>query len=158
MARELITSWGDYQSAVDRVLAMAEESLLVYGGDLLELKLDSTPRLNLLRRLANQSPRTKIQIALRNGEPLKRENPRFLEFLRTFSDLVSVRQTASSVSHLKDTLIIVDGKYGLIRFHEDQARSKLLIDEVDELAPYLRRFEELWGEHGEEISGSTLGL
>lgn len=158
MARELITSWGDYQSAVDRILAMAEESLAIYGGDLQELKLDSTSRLDLVRRLANQSARDGLRLALRNGEPLKRENPRFMELLRTFSHVVSVRQTASSVSHLRDSLIIVDGKHGLIRFHEDQPRSKLLIDEVEELAPYIRRFDELWDEHGEAISGSTLGL
>jgi hypothetical protein len=55
-------------------------------------------------------------------------------------------------------MIIVDGKHGLIRFERDMPRSKLLIDEADELRPYLTRFEEIWTEGGVRITNSVTGL
>lgn len=55
-------------------------------------------------------------------------------------------------------MILVDGRHGLIRFDLEQARSKLLIDETEELHPYYRRFEEIWSEQAEEITATTLGL
>jgi hypothetical protein len=41
MARELITSWADYQTAIDRLLAIATHHICVYDEDLVMLKLDS---------------------------------------------------------------------------------------------------------------------
>jgi hypothetical protein len=41
MARELITSWADYQAAIDRLLAIATHHICVYDEDLVMLKLDS---------------------------------------------------------------------------------------------------------------------
>ncbi len=55
-------------------------------------------------------------------------------------------------------MIIADGKHGLIRFERDMPRSKLLIDEADELRPYLARFEEIWTEGGVRITHSVTGL
>ena len=55
-------------------------------------------------------------------------------------------------------MIIVDDKHGLIRFERDMPRSKLLIDEGNELRPYLEKFRAIWTEGGERISSSTLGL
>jgi hypothetical protein len=55
-------------------------------------------------------------------------------------------------------MVLIDGKHALIRFDREQARSKLLIDEAEELRPYLNRFEEIWAEGGEMLSSNTLGL
>lgn len=55
-------------------------------------------------------------------------------------------------------MILVDEKYALIRFERDLPRSKLLIDEPDEVRPYLSRFKEIWAEGGEPVSSTTLGL
>jgi hypothetical protein len=55
-------------------------------------------------------------------------------------------------------MVIVDDKHALIRFERDLPRSKLLVDEADELRPYLIRFREIWSEGGEGLTTSTLGL
>jgi hypothetical protein len=62
------------------------------------------------------------------------------------------------LAHLRDCMIIVDGKHALIRFDRDQARSKLLIDEADELRPYIARFDEIWSAGGEPVRATALGL
>ena len=62
------------------------------------------------------------------------------------------------MAHLRDSMLIIDDKHALIRFERDLPRSKLLVDEIDELKPYLNRFSELVSAGGEPIRTSTLGL
>ena len=158
MARELITSWGDYQAAIDRLLAMATESIFIYDQDLGQLKLDSATRLDQLRRILSAGQRDALQIALRNADPLRRQHPALLGLLSTYCHIAAAHQTPEQLAHLRDCMILVDNKHGLIRFEQEQPRSKLLIDETDELKPYLTRFAELLAEGGEQVSSTTLGL
>jgi hypothetical protein len=153
MARELITTWSDYQAAVERLLAMACREILIYDEDLGALKLDSAPH---LQRVIKDGGR--LQIALRNADLLRQRQPQLLNLLSLFSHRAAAQQTPEHLSHLRDNMILVDGKHGLIRFDRDQARSKLLVNEVDELRPYASRFTEIWSASGDPVSTTTLGL
>ena len=55
-------------------------------------------------------------------------------------------------------MFIVDGQHALIRFHQDNVRSKRLDDDSNECQPYSQRFAEILREGGEQISATTLGL
>lgn len=158
MARELFTSWGEYQSAIDRLLALAEWEIRIYDQDMIELKLDSSPRLYHLKRLLQANRPDSIQCALRNFEPLKCDCPRLMHLLADYTHGMTIQQTPEHLGHLRDAMILVDGQHGLIRFDREQPRSKLLIGESEELLPYLRRFEEIWNEGGTPLSITTLGL
>lgn len=158
MARELITSWSDYQAAIDRLLAMASETICIYDQDLGQLKLDSAPRLEQLRRILRHGQCDALQIAVRNADALRRQHPALLGLLSTYSHIAAARQTPEQLAHLRDSMILVDNKHGLIRFEQEQPRSKLLVDEPDELKPHLTRFAELLAEGGEQVSRTTLGL
>lgn len=158
MARELITTWSDYQAAIDRLLAIASQKICIYDEDLGQLKLESQTRLNELKRVMHGSHREALRIALRNAALFRREHPLLCTLLSTYSHQAMAQQTPEQIAHLRDSMILVDGRHALIRFDRDQARSKLLIDEADELRPYLTRFEEIWAEGGESVSSTTLGL
>lgn len=158
MARELITSWTDYQTAIDRLLAIASQKIWIYDEDLVTLKLDTAPRLAHLKRLLAGPHSDVLRIALRNGSPLRHQHPLLQNLLTTYSHVTAAQETPAQLAHLRDSMIIVDDKYGLIRFERDMARSKLLIDEADELRPYLLKFREIWAEGGERITNSTAGL
>ncbi|MCB4359217.1 DUF7931 domain-containing protein [Quatrionicoccus australiensis] len=159
MARELITSWGDYQSAIDRLLSMAEHRICIYDEDLAQLRLESSGRHSILKHLLRAENSTaSIRLALRNGEPLRRQNPLTMGLLASFDHKISALETPPGLAHLRDSMILVDDRYGLIRFERDLPRSKLLIDEPEELRSYLTRFEEIWREEGSSISATTLGL
>lgn len=158
MARELTTSWQDYQSAIDRLLAIATEKLRIYDDDLLMIKPDTPARHTQLQRLLHAGHREALQIALRHGSTLSRDNPGLLKLLSTYGHIAAARQTPEHLAHLRDCMILVDDRHGLIRFDRDQARSKLLIDEPDEISTYARRFSEIWNEGEHEISTTTLGL
>ncbi|MDP2880942.1 MAG: hypothetical protein Q8N89_05115 [Azonexus sp.] len=158
MARELITSWADYQLALDRLLAIACHKISIYDEDLVTLKLESAPRLIHIKRLLQSEQGDSLQIAVRNGGPTRQKHPLLLSQLSTFGHRAAARETPPQLAHLRDSMILVDDKHALIRFERDMPRGKLLIDEIDELHPYLTRFKEIWSEGGESISSTTLGL
>jgi len=158
MARELITSWGDYQSAIDRLLASATQKIWIYDEDLTTLQLESVSRHEILRRIAHTGCSDAVQIAVRNATPIRERQPRLLNLLSLYSHSASLQATPEQLAHLRDSMILVDERHALIRFDRDQARSKLLIDEADEIRPYLKRFTEIWTEGGEGFSSTTLGL
>lgn len=158
MARELITSWADYQMALDRLLAIACHKISIYDEDLVALKLESAPRLLHIKRVLQAGEPNTLQIAVRNAGPIRQKNPQLLNQLATYGHLATARQTPPQLAHLRDSMILVDDKHALIRFERDQPRSKLLIDEIDEVRPYLTRFKEIWSEGGEGVTSTALGL
>jgi hypothetical protein len=158
MARELITSWADYQMALDRLLAFACHKISIYDEDLVSLKLESAPRLLHIKRVLQAGQDDALQIAVRNAGPVRQKNPLLLSQLTTFGHRASAHEMPPQLAHLRDSMILVDDKHALIRFERDMPRSKLLIDEIDELRPYLARFREIWSEGGENIASTALGL
>jgi hypothetical protein len=158
MARELITSWTDYQMALDRLLAIACHKISIYDEDLAALKLDSAPRLLHIKRVLMAGQDNALQIAVRNAGPMRQNNPLLLNQITAFSHCASAHETPPHLAHLRDSMILVDDKYALIRFERDLARSKFLIDEIDEVRPYLTRFKEIWSEGGESVASTALGL
>lgn len=156
MARELITTWSDYQTAVERLLAMACREILIYDEDISGLRLNVPLNLPHLQRVLKDGGG--MRIALRNADPLRQHQPQLLNLLSLFSHRAAAQQTPEHLSHLRDSMVLVDGKHGLIRFDRDQARSKLLVDEIDELQPYAMRFAEIWSAGGDPVSPTAFGL
>ena len=158
MARELITSWQDYQTAIDRLLFMACQKICIYDEDLGQLKLESALRLHQIKRILRAGHKESLQIIVRNAERLHNQSPLLIKLLSDFSHLATAQQSPPNMAHLRDSMLIIDDKHALIRFERDLPRSKLLVDEIDELKPYLNRFAELSAAGGEPIRTSTLGL
>lgn len=158
MSRELITSWSDYQIAIDRVLSLAHKRICIYDEDLVQLHFESPARIAILKLVLSEEKHDCLRIALRNSASLQQHQPLLRNLLKTFSHNSAVQQTPEQLGHLRDSIILVDDAHALIRFDRDQARGKLLIDESDEVMPYRRRFEEIWTEGGTPVSATTLGL
>jgi len=158
MARTLITSWSDCRLAVDQLLALAQHEIRVVDQDLGLLGLSSRETLAHLRRFLANKRQPCIRIALRDGAALSARAPLFTELLVTHGHLVSVQQTPEHLAGLRDAMVLIDDRHGLVRFDRDQPRAKLLIEEIDDLQPYVHRFDELWTEGGIPLSPRPLGL
>ena len=159
MSRELFTTWSDYQSAIDRLLALAAGRIWIYDEDLGMLHLENPERIEMLKRPLAVAPHDCLRIAVRNSKSLQQQRqPLLQQLLTTHSHNAAVQQTPEQLGHLRDSMILVDGGHALIRFDRDQPRCKLLIDEPEEVMPYRRRFEEIWAEGGTPVSATTLGL
>ena len=93
MTRELITSWGDYQTAIDRLLAVAGQKICIYDEDLSQFKLESTLRLAQIKRVLHSGHKESLQIILRNADILRNRSPDLLKLLSNFSHLASAQQS-----------------------------------------------------------------
>lgn len=108
MARELITSWTDYQMAIDRLLAIASHKILIYDEDLSMLKLESAPRRGQIKRILLSGQGDVLKIAVRNASPLRQQHPQFQNLLSTYGHLAKAQETPPQLAHLRDSMILVD--------------------------------------------------
>ena len=158
MSAELITSWTEHDSALQRILLLAAQTFRVFDDDLARLKLERSDNAELLRGFLAAGGQRSLQIVLRNAEPLRRINPRLMELLATYPQNMTIIECAPHVASLADSLFIVDDRHALVRFSKDYPRARIIIDDATECAPYVQRFAEIINEGGEQISATTLGL
>lgn len=153
----LMTSWGEYEAAIGQVLSRVSHSLAVFDRDLVSLKLEVPERSEALAAFLRQ-PRATLRIAVQSSRPVLQHNPRLLALLRLYAHGFQLVETPPHLANLGDSLFLADGENAVIRFHHDQARSKVIVDDAEACKPYCKRFEEIWNEGGTPLSATTLGL
>ncbi len=153
-----MTSWGEYQSAIDRLLPFAAQELRIYDQDLSKLGLESSERCDKLRQLVLSGKGICIKIAVRDANYFRNHAPRLFQLLQNFGHRMSLQETPENLAHLRDGMMIADDCHALILFDQEQARSKLVTDDPEETRPYLYRFEEIWQAGCRPVSASTIGL
>ncbi len=158
MSSELLTSWAEHDSFLHKVLLLATQSLQVFDEDLSKLKLERPDNAEALRQFLSADRANRLQIVVKNAEPLRRESPRLMKLLTTYPQNMIIFECPPHLASLDDAIFIADEKHALIRFHKDHARAKGIIDDVEECRPYAHRHDEILREGGEQVSATTLGL
>lgn len=158
MTRTLITTWHEHDESLETVLKQASRSLRIFDEDLTRLKLERPLAADVLHRFIMADSRNRIQIILRNTEPFQRQSPRLMKLFTQYPQSMEVFRCPEHLASLSDSLFLADEHHGLIRFHRDNVRSKVILDDRDECLPYIKRFEELLLEGGERITAIPLGL
>ncbi len=158
MSRELIESWTDYALAAERLLMMAKHRLQIYDEDLRALKLGSDDHLSALSTLLAGHGDQPLCIALREASYFETHCPRLKNLFTTWGHRVEIRQAPSSLAHLRDNILIVDGIHALVRLEKSLPRSVLIIDQPEAVAPYAKRFSEIWQESETNLLKKPLGL
>jgi len=158
MPSKLITTWSEYESATQKILALVTHTLRIFDENLSTLKLDRPERTAALREFLNANPKHSLQIAVQDATPLRLHSPRLMALLVTYSHNLQIIECPPHLAVLSDSLILADGKHGVVRFHKTQARGKAIIDDIEECAPYLLRHEQILAEGGTPVIGRSLGL
>ena len=158
MSSELITSWGEHDAALNKILALATNSLWIFDEDLSRLKLGRSDTIELLRQFLDNGRENGLRILLQNTEALRRDHPRLMELLASRPQNMTIIECPPQLADLKDSMVIADDQHALIRIHKDHARSRVILDSAKDCAPYVKRFEEILNEGGEPIGATTLGL
>lgn len=158
MSSELITSWGEHDAALRKMLSLASRSICIFDGDLSKLKLGQSEPTELLRRFFDAGRQNNLSMVLQDTEHLRRDQPRLMELLAIRPQNMTIIQCPSQLLELKDSMVIIDGRHALIRIHKDHARSRVIFDSDEDCAPYVKRFEEILNEGGEPVGATTLGL
>jgi len=147
-----------YVAAIDAVLAVTQQSLCVFDGDMVRMGLEQPARCESLGHILASSGDHPLRIVVHDRKPLERASPRLLKLLQRHPDRMEVRQTPKSLRHLADCFLLGDARHGVVRFHAQQPRGKLFLDDVDATLPWQMRFDELWEAATSGISATRLGL
>lgn len=157
-AYTLLTSESGYRRACDTVLGRAEHEILIFDRDLVALRLEEKARLEALTSFLQMDSLRRIRVVLHDPGPVERNAPRLMQFIVRFSHVVHVRQSPDNLRHLADTHVLADEGHGVRRFHADQPRSALILDDPAYINPWRQRFEELWELSDPCLSINTTGL
>lgn len=158
MPTKLITTWAEYESAVQDILTLATHKLRIFDENLSALKLERPDRLALLRQFLSAGPERSMQIAVLDAEHLRNNCPRLMQLLAAHAHNLKIVECPPHLSTLSDSLIIADGQHGVVRFHKDHARAKAIVSDAEACAPYQQRYDQILEEGGTPITATTLGL
>lgn len=158
MSRNLLLSWGDLQQARHTTLSRAVDDIAIFDRDLSRFPLGSREIDAVLRQLLAASPNVRLRIALHDTTRAAMTQPRLMALLQRFEHAITIRETPENLRQLTDEMLVADARDAVIHFQFDQPRGKHIVDDPNEIQPYLRRFEDLWAECGPPISTTSLGL
>jgi hypothetical protein len=158
MNTQLITSWSEHDSHLQQILGLATKTLCIFDQDLSKLRLEQPDKIESLRRLLSASRQNLVTVFVRNAEPIRRDCPRLMKLLSTYPQTMTLFECPSHLSSLSDSMLIADDRHALVRFHDDHARCKAILDNTDECVPYVVRLKEIAKEGGEQVFPTPLGL
>ena len=145
-------------AAIDELIGMARHKLQVFDVDLSQTGWETAARAAHLAALLRRAPAVRIDIILHDTRWLQGSCPRLTNLLRQYSYAITVYQTGQEAKVAMDPLLIVDGRHYLHRFHIDQPRAVLVIENPQQTSPLATRFEEIWATGEPGMAGTVLGL
>ena len=78
--------------------------------------------------------------------------------MRRFSHAVAIHETEPHAKGVYDPFAMADERDHLHRFHYDDSRALLVLDDPAGRTRLAQRFEELWAASAPAVSATTLGL
>lgn len=147
-----------YQQAIDSVFSAAKKALCIFDADIKDLELDRRARADAIAVFLSGGRDRSLRIVLHDLDRLTRYSPRLMALLKRYSHGFSIRQTPEPLRNVADAFILADGTSGVIRFHADHFRGKILLDHPVEIHEWQQRFEELWRESTPGAPATHIGL
>lgn len=148
----------EYISALDLVIASAEEKLLIFDQDFSTGDYASIKRYDAIKSFLNKAPTTELIVILQTADFFTSQCPRLFDLLSVYGHKMTVYETNSRAKVAKDCFILADNKHYIRRFHIDQARFKFMLDDEETTSSLANRFDELLQETTHQITVSKLGL
>lgn len=145
-------------AAIDTLIALARKTLRVFDTDLSQMGWNAPGRAAALSAFLRSSQDARVQIIVHDTRWLESACPRLLAVYRQWTTSVTIYRTGEAARAVMDPLVIVDDVHFLHRFHRDQPRATLAIDEPTLARPLVRRFEEIWATGESGIGATVLGL
>lgn len=157
MMRKL-TSTKEACAAVDQVWSSATRSVRVFDIDLQDGGYASPGRYELMRRFLLASRNNRVQIAVHDIDYIARRCARVMTLLRQFPYAVEIHQTLPAARHVADTFIVADKTSYWRRYHYEDARSELVMNDETGAELLARRFGEIWELSEPAVSATVLGI
>jgi hypothetical protein len=149
---------GEFQQAVDRLLAQPGRELRIFDPDLAALRANSPGRVAQLEQFLRGSRTRRIQIAVHRTEHIARRCPRMMGLLKLFNHAIQINQTHEEIRSLQDAFIVLDANHYLRRPVAEHFRGALGLHDETEALGMRSRFSEIWAASYPGVSSTTVGL
>lgn len=153
-----IESEAGFRQAIDEVIPLAEKEIRVFSGDLTRMAPEEPERVAALESFLAGDRQRRLRIVVHDPEPMAKHMPRFVDLAVRRGHMIEVRQTPENLRSLADRFLLADDRHGVVRFHVDHARGKLVLFDPKELGPWQQRFQDLWLASTPCSPSTTLGL
>lgn len=151
-------SEAEFLAALDLVIANASREIRLFDQDLACMKLNDKGRAERLAQFLSASPTRRLYVVLHRDEHVAKHCPRLRNLISRFPNAIEVRETSAELKHVADSFLLADQAHGVIRFHHDHARGKLLQFTADTIRPWWQRFDELWRHAAPCLAPTQVGL
>jgi hypothetical protein len=147
----------EYEAAIDTLLARTGRKLRIFERQLGK-GYNSARRHELLRHFLLVGRGHLVQIVVHDAANLQRDCPRMITLLRQFSDSISIHETEPQAKGVYDPFSVMDERDYVHRFHYDNARGLLGLDDPQGALGFVHRFAEIWEASVPAAAATTLGL
>ncbi|MCC7326055.1 MAG: hypothetical protein IT521_04540 [Burkholderiales bacterium] len=145
-------------AAIDELIDLAQHRLQIFDVDLSQCGWQTAARAERLVAFLRRAPSSKIDLIVHDTRRLETSCPRLLALLRMHTPAFTVYRTGSEAKSAMDPLLIADGRHFLHRFHFDQPRASLAIEQPQLARPLVTRFEQIWATGEPGLGATVLGL
>lgn len=149
---------GEFQNAVDRLLAQPGRELRLFDPDLKALRLNSPARIAQFDTFLRASRTHKIYIVVHDTDHLTRQCPRMLGLLKLFTHAIQINRTHEEIRKLQDAFLVLDAQHYLRRPVAEVFRGALGLHDETEALLMRSRFQEIWSASYPGVASTTVGL
>lgn len=155
---QTINSNIEYITALDKICGLAKYSLVIFENDFDNLGFNSITRYDILHHFLLSNPQARLQLLAHNTQSISRYCPRLMMLLRQFGHKVSIYQTPTSLRHLSEPFAVADELSLLRRFHFNDSRGILVVNDSANASLLKSRFQNMWLASKTSIHSDTTGL
>jgi len=148
----------DYIEALDNVCSSARSTLNIFEKDFSDIGFNSEARYEALRHFLLRSSNNRLQLLAHDPQHLVRYCPRMMMLLREFSHSMSIFQTPSHMRNVTEPFAVADNTHYVRRYHFDDSRGLLAINDPEGALELNSRFHEMWQSSHPGATANRLGL
>jgi hypothetical protein len=153
-----LTSISEQVAAMDELIGLAQRRIRVFDHDLSQMGWNAAERMSRLGFFLRGTRGRRLDIIVHDTTYLEASCPRLIELLRTHSYAVTIYRTGPEARHAADPLLIVDDQHYLHRFHIEQPRATMAVNQPEQTRPLAQRYEEIWATGEPGVNATVLGL
>ena len=153
-----LASVAEQVAAIDELITLGRRRIRVFDQDLSQTGWNQSTRSDRLAAFLRGTRGRRLDIIVHDTHYLESACPRMVSLLRTYSHAVTIYRTGSEARLVTDPLLIVDDRHYLHRFHFEQPRAAIGVDQPEQARLLANRFEEIWATGEPGLNATVLGL
>jgi hypothetical protein len=154
----MLASIADQLAAVDELIGLARHRIRVFDRDLAQMGWNSAGRMAQLGGFLRGARGRRLDIIVHETTYIETACPRLVALLRTYSYAVTICRTGREARHATDPLLLVDDLHYLHRYHFEQPRATMGVNQPEEVRPLAQRYDEIWATAEPGVNATVLGL